>query len=52
MAKERIVWEVRGRFLDEQDYIERYTRFLTAKSMIHDHQVRHGLIVSQWPGRI
>jgi hypothetical protein len=39
MAKERTAWEVRDRFHDEQDYIERYTRFLRAKSTIHDQQV-------------
>ncbi len=39
MAKERTACEVQRRFHDEQDYIERYTRFLSAKSMIHDHQV-------------
>lgn len=40
MANEHTAREVRDRFRDEQDYIERYTRFLTAKSTIHDHQVR------------
>ncbi len=39
MAKERTAHEVRHRFRDEQDYIERYTRFLRAKSTIHDQQV-------------
>ena len=39
MAKERTAHEVRRRFRDEQDYIERYTRFLRAKSTIHDEQV-------------
>ena len=39
MAKERTVNEVGHRFRDEQDYIERYMRFLRAKSTIHDQQV-------------
>ena len=39
MAKERTAWEIRRRFHDEQDYIERFTCFLRAKSTIHDHQV-------------
>jgi hypothetical protein len=39
MAKHRAAWEIRCRFHDEQKYIERYTRFLSAKSTIHDHQV-------------
>src|SRR5947209_5892064 len=39
VVKERTACEVQRRFHDEQDYIERYTRFLSAKSTIHDHQV-------------
>ncbi|MBL8796665.1 MAG: hypothetical protein JNM56_22375 [Planctomycetia bacterium] len=39
MARVRTASEVWSRFRDEQDYIERYTRFLRAKSTIHDQQV-------------
>jgi hypothetical protein len=40
MTKERTASEIRDRFHAEQDYIERYTRFLSAKSTIHDRQVQ------------
>jgi hypothetical protein len=39
MTKERTPHDVQHRFSDEQDYIERYTRFLRAKSTIRDEQV-------------
>ena len=39
MAKELTVYQVRDRFTEEQDHIEQYTRFLRAKSTIHDEQV-------------
>ena len=39
MAKEQTAYEVLRRFHDEQEYIHRYTRFLRAKSTIHDEQV-------------
>jgi hypothetical protein len=39
MPRERTAHEVLLRFRDEQDYIERYTQFLRAKSTIHDEQV-------------
>ncbi len=39
MAKENVASEVGYRFHDQQEYIERYIRFLRAKSTIHDQQV-------------
>lgn len=40
MARERTADDVRFRFRDEQEYIERYTRLLHSKSTIYDEEVR------------
>lgn len=40
MATEKTATDIRQRFLDEQEYVARYTKFLRQKSIIHDHQIK------------